>query len=139
MGLAIIISLFILFFNQTNPQLNSTEITKSIIDGNITVSKKSYLFYDFNVPSNSYHIKGNFSIFENEKGTISVYVMDEFNLFLWINDKNPYMHFNSEGVNRGTIDEHVPSGGVFFLVFDNLSHETSKNLQVQIDYFYIPY
>ena len=138
MCLTIIISFFILFFNQYSLLPNSSGITKSIIDGNISVNKNSYIFYDFNIQSNSFRIKGNFTIFEAEEEIISVYIMDEFNLFLWINNKNSHMSFNSGAVNNGEIDEHISAGGIFFLVFDNLSYETQKNLQVQVYSFYFP-
>ena len=129
-------SFFILFFNHSSLIPNSSGITKSIIDGNVTVNKNSYMFYDFNIQSNSFYIKGNFTIFEAEEETISVYLMDEFNMFLWINNKNPHMYFNSGPVNHGEIDEHISAGGIFFLVFDNLSYETQKILQAQVYSFY---
>jgi hypothetical protein len=138
MSFTIIISIFIIFFNQTIWMPNSSGIIQTIVDGNIRVNEKSYIFYDFSVPSPSFNLKGNFTILENRDGVISVYVMDEYNLYLWINSKNPSMYFNSGKVNSGEINVQIPYSGLFFLVFDNLSSEIQNSINVKISYFYIP-
>lgn len=138
MGLAIIFSLFIIFFDQSYWTSSSSEIIKPIIDGDITVNEKSYIFYDFSVPSTYFHIKGNFTILDNKDEIISVYIMDEFNLFLWLNNNNPSMYFDSGKVRTGEIDVQIPVGGLFFLVFDNLSSEIQNSLAVDVNYSFVP-
>ena len=114
----ILILLVIAFPSYIIPHPHATPIfpQRVIIKGTITIDANRAYFVPFGIPEESstirvYDIKvtGSFSLSDNQ--TIRVYITD--------GSSNSKPNYDSGLASSGTIDVNLPSGGTYYLYYDN--------------------
>jgi hypothetical protein len=135
----IAVGLLAVFLMQNGTQPLSTPIVQEIVNGNVTVNASSYADYNFTVPSaaSTIQVNGNFTVAGGNN--IKVYIMDESNFKNWQNGQSPSTYYNSGELTAGNFTVTLPSGGTYYLVFDNtFSLNMQKNVDTQESFAYIP-
>ena len=67
-----------------------------------------------------------------------MYVMNSTNFVNWQNGDAFSTYYSSGEATTGNIYAEPPSGGTYFLVFDNTFSTTSKNVDTDVDVMYMP-
>jgi hypothetical protein len=132
---AVLLAVF-LMQNEIHPL--STPIVQEIVKGDVTVNASSYAYYNFTVPSgaSTIQVDGNFMV---SGGSIKVYIMNDVTFTGWQNGQNPSTYYNSGELTAGNFTVTLPSGGTYYLVYDNtFSLNTQKNVDAQASFAYIP-
>lgn len=139
MAVIIAAGLLAVFLMQNEIQPLSTPIVQEVVNGNVTVNSSSYAYYNFTVPSaaSTIQVTGNFTVAGGNN--IKVYIMAESNFKNWQNGQSPSTYYNSSELTAGNFTVTLPSGGTYYLVFDNtFSSNLQKNVDAQVSFAYIP-
>jgi hypothetical protein len=143
--IAILITILVLVFFfvfRPQPMLTSTPVarTETIVDDSITISARSYSYYNFTIPLNSVancEVSGSFSISNISAIGIRVYIMNSTNFLAWKNGDSWSTYYNSGQVTAGKITADLPRTGTYYLVYDNtFSPVPQKNLLTKADLLY---
>jgi hypothetical protein len=111
----------------------------TIVAGSFTIDPGSYKAYNFTVYPGDIPMGpgGSFTVNGNVQG-IKVYLMDSGSFENWAigQPANKYLETGVTTAAGVSIDQLLPSG-TYYLVFDNLFSESSKNVTATINYAHL--
>jgi hypothetical protein len=137
--LILAIALIVAFAWQNHPQPYPTPAVNPIVEGTFTVNAGSYKAFNFTFypGDTSSWVDGIFTVNGNVEG-INVYIMDSGNFINWTNGQTAYRYYETRLAKSGGVGTDIAfSSGTYYLVFDNLFSESSKNVNATIDYLHI--
>ncbi len=110
-------------------------INQKIVDSVIPVNSKSYVYYQFSVPSQA-SISGDFTAYGGSGNDIQVIILDETAYINWINDHSVSTYYNSGQMTTGRITANVPQGKYFLIYSNKFSTLSNKNVKTKVDVSY---
>jgi hypothetical protein len=108
-----------------------TRYVSNLVNGLLTVNAGSYEYYSFTVPSGASDIQvsGSFTASGGSGNDIRIYILDSTSFVNWKNGHSVSTYYNSGQMTTGTITATLPSGGTYYLVYDNtFSWFSQKNV-----------
>ena len=111
-----------------------THYVSNLVNGLLTINGGSYQYYQFTVPSGASGIQvtGTFTASGGSGNDIKVFVLDSTSFVNWKNGHTVSTYYNSGQLTTGTISATLPSGGTYYLVYDNtFSVFSQKNVNTQ--------
>ncbi len=127
------------------PHSTPVLVNRILLNGTITVDAGSYWYLQFIIPSDSDQIQvsGSLTVLGGVGNEVSVYIMNESSFDNWIPEQsalNVNASYNSGQQTTGNITASLYSGGIFYLVYDNIFSTSQKdvNTQVNLSYWYLP-
>ena len=112
-----------------------------ILNEQITVNAISYNAYNFTLPTeiSQATVYGSFAVSNASQSGIKVYLMNSTNFADWLNGQSPVSFFPSGGAAvNGTFNVVLASGGEYFLVYDNTSGASLKQVDTDAYFWYTP-
>jgi hypothetical protein len=137
--LILAVALIAVFAWQNHQQPYPTPAVNPIVESTFTVNAGSYKAYNFTVypRDTSSWVDGTFTVNGNVEG-INVYLMDSGNFIDWTNGQPAYRYYETRLAKAGGVGTDIAfSSGTYYLVFDNLFSESSKNVTATINYLHI--
>ena len=132
-------ALIAVFAWQNHQQPYPTPAVNPIVESTFTVNAGSYKAYNFTVypRDTSSWVDGTFTVNGNVEG-INVYLMDSGNFIDWTNGQPAYRYYETRLAKAGGVGTDIAfSSGTYYLVFDNLFSESSKNVTATVNYLHI--
>jgi hypothetical protein len=126
---AVVVPLVLLFGTQTgcfNPGV-SCPATEDIVNGPIIVNASQSNFYQFIVPYGAQDL--DVHIQWSDGGGISVYVVNATELISWQAGHGLSSFYDSGQSTQGDVNLQVPTGDLYYLVFDNTLSTVQRSVQ----------
>lgn len=140
MVLVLFIALWLVALNSSGGRgIIPTSHTANIVNGLITVNPLSYNYYTFSVPNGASNVQvsGTFTASGGLGNDIEVYIMDSTNFINWQNGHSASTYYNSGDITMDTFNIGLPSGGTYYLVYNNqFSLISQKNVNTQVNLIY---
>ena len=124
------------YFYKTHPTVRSTPIAIHWPERNITINENSHYSSSFGANTNRIQLHIKFDVLDDK--VVSAYILDEENYAYWLNNQTTTKHYDSGEISSEEHKVSIPSGGEFYLVFDNLASELPKNVTTSMDYTFEP-
>src|SRR4030067_335306 len=98
-----------------------THYVSNLVNGLLTINGGSYQYYQFTVPSGASDIQvsGTFTASGGSGNDSKVYVLDSTSFVNWKNGHTVSTYYKSGQLATATISATLPSGGTYYLVYDN--------------------
>lgn len=141
----LIVAVVLYFFLFVHPPSNSIPGNRILLNGTTTVDSGSYWYLQFIIPSNAHQIQvsGRFITAGGNENDIRVYIMTESSF-----QKGNFpeyggsfsANYESGQVTTANFNVTPPSGGIYYLMFDNTFSNSQKNVdtRISLSYFYVP-
>ena len=113
------------------PSTPNTAGNRVLINGTIVVSENIY-YIQFIVRNGAFniHVNGNFAVLGGE--SIRVYILNEDNFDnMGVSGYKFAPNYDSGQSTGGDISSTLPSGGTFYLLFDNRFQTSQKTLEIE--------
>jgi hypothetical protein len=119
-------------------------VNRVLLNGTITVDTGSFWYLQFIIPpeSGQIQVSGGFTAL-GDGNDIRVYIMNDtsFNINAVPELGGHFSaYYDSGQLTTNSINVTLPSGGTYYLVYDNTFSASQKNVntQVNLSYWYIP-
>lgn len=131
--------LFALILN-SHPASTPEVVNRSLLHGTVIVDAESFWYLQFTIPSraNDIQISGSFTVL-GQGSDIQIYFMNE-TIFNGNAIPNSGAYYDSKRVSTANYTFTLPSGGTYYLIYDNTFSSQPKNVDTQaiLSYAIVP-
>jgi hypothetical protein len=118
----------------------SREQVTNIANGQMAVAPGTSIAYQMTIPvgASNIYVTGTFSASGGTGNNVEILVMDQFDYVNWHSGSASSAIYDSGQVTTGNISAHLPSSGIYYLVYSNtFSTTTQKNVQTTVYLYYL--
>jgi hypothetical protein len=130
------------FVSEDNVPVHSYEaktVRAEIVKGVIQVDPRRFKFCRLTVPATAVdvHVVGRFKVVAGGEKDVVVSVLDANGFNLWRRGKKALFYYNSYRVDMDIFNIKLPTGGIYYLMFDNsFSIRSPKSVEVNAELIY---
>jgi hypothetical protein len=117
----------------------STSVRIGVAHGVLQVDPRRFKFHRMSVPAvaTDIHVVGRFKVIAGGDRDIAVYVLDAKGFDSWQAGRKAFFHYESRRANTDIFNVKLPTGGTYYLMFDNsFSIRSPKSVEVDVELIY---